>query len=99
MPKASLCIKIPKSEGQKTIALAGKLGLFDKSLEIQRDESNLRVPLLRQPNEDESEFLKQEVPDYQLVTSISPKSHQRRNALHRLSRPLPRICWRVCLKH
>ena len=67
MTKTSLCIKIPKKQGQQTIALARKLGLFDKSLEIWRDESSLCIPLLRQPTADESEILKQAASGYQLI--------------------------------
>lgn len=68
MPKTSLCLKILKKRGQETIALAGELGLFDKSLEIWRDENSLCIPLLRKPTETESLILKREVPDYQIVT-------------------------------
>jgi tRNA (guanine37-N1)-methyltransferase len=77
MPKPALCIKIPKNEGQKTIALASKLGLFDKSLEIQRDQTCLCIPIVRQPDEAESARLKAEVPDYQVATiTFSEKNVQ-----------------------
>jgi len=51
MPKHTVCLKVPKSQGEKAIALAGKLGLIDKSLGIQREEESLFVPLVRQPKE------------------------------------------------
>lgn len=66
MTKATVCIKIPKRQGEKAIALATKLCLFDKSLEIQHDDDELCIPLLRQPSEGESLTLKMQVPDYHL---------------------------------
>jgi tRNA (guanine37-N1)-methyltransferase len=68
MPKPAICIKVPKTQGQKTIVLAGKLGLFDKSLEIQRDQTSLCIPLLWQPDEAEFAKLRREVPTAEFVT-------------------------------
>ena len=68
MPKTTLCIKVQKNQGQKTLTLASKLGLFDKSLEIERDESSLYIPLVKQPDGSKFAMLKAEVPDYQLRT-------------------------------
>ncbi len=48
MPKPTICIRTPKKQGQKVIALASKLGLIDKSLEIQRNEVSLCIPIVRQ---------------------------------------------------
>lgn len=44
MSKEAFCVKVSKKEGEKIIALAIKLGLLDKSLEIQREETNLCIP-------------------------------------------------------
>lgn len=68
MPNA-VCIKVPKTQGEKTIALANKLGIIDKSLGIQRDENQLYIPLSRQPEENELATLKNQVPNLQLTTS------------------------------
>ena len=70
MPKSTICVKVPKKQGERTIALANKLELIDKSLEIRRDEDNLCIPLIRQPYENESATLKNQVPNYQLTTSV-----------------------------
>jgi tRNA (guanine37-N1)-methyltransferase len=70
MPKSTLCIKVPKSQGEKTIALACKLELIDKSLGIQRDEDNLCIPLVGQPAENEVATLKNQVSEMQLTTSV-----------------------------
>jgi tRNA (guanine37-N1)-methyltransferase len=68
MPDA-LCIKVPKTQGEKTITLTHKLGLIDKSLGIQRDEKYLLIPLCRQPEENELLALKNQVPEIQVTTS------------------------------
>jgi tRNA (guanine37-N1)-methyltransferase len=70
MPKVTQCIKVPKNQGQKTLALTIKLELFDKSLEIQRDESSLCIPVVRQPNESELAMLTSEVPQIQLKIKV-----------------------------
>ena len=70
MPKSTICIKVPKKQGERAIALANKLELIDKSLEIQRDEGNLCIPLVSQPDEKELATLKSEVPETQLSTSV-----------------------------
>jgi tRNA (guanine37-N1)-methyltransferase len=59
MPRESICFKVPKILGDKAIALAGKLGLRDLELEIQRNGGNLWIPLVRQPTELESAQLNQ----------------------------------------
>ena len=70
MPKSTICIKVPKKQGEGAIALANKLELIDKSLEIQRDEGNLCIPLVSQPDEKELATLKSEVPETQLSTNL-----------------------------
>lgn len=70
MPKSTLCIKVPKKQGEIAIALANKLGLVDKSLSIQRDESHLYIPIVRQPEENELEALKNHLPPLQLATNV-----------------------------
>lgn len=65
MPNA-LCIQVPKNQGEKALALANKLGLIDMSLSIQRDENQLYIPLIRQPEDNELETLNQ-VPNLQLT--------------------------------
>ncbi len=58
MPKESVCLKVPKVCGQKTLELVAKLGLVDKSLLIQRSVDELCVPILRAPGSDELKLLK-----------------------------------------
>jgi tRNA (guanine37-N1)-methyltransferase len=70
MPKPSVCIKVPKSEGEKTIILATKFGLADKSLVIQREEGGLCIPLVREPRGIELATLKSQIPKFNLVTLV-----------------------------
>jgi len=70
MSKSTTCIKVPRKRGERAIALANKLGLIDKSLEIQRDEGNICIPLIRQPDENELKTLNNEAPETQLSTSV-----------------------------
>jgi tRNA (guanine37-N1)-methyltransferase len=69
MPKTSVCLKVPKQNGETSIALASKLGLIDKTLAIQRDKENLCIPLVRQPEEKELLSLKNQIPEMQLASS------------------------------
>src|SRR5271157_3956324 len=70
MQRTTACIKVPKAWGENTIALVSKLGVLDKSLEIQRDERNLCIPIVRQLEESESATLKSQVPEYQFETGV-----------------------------
>lgn len=70
MPKPSVCIKVPKSQGEKIITLATKLGLADKSLVIQREEDNLIIPLVREPMGIELATLKSQIPKFIVYTAV-----------------------------
>lgn len=49
----AVCLKVPKSLGEKVISLAHKLELVNKALLIQRQNEQLLIPLIRQPTEEE----------------------------------------------
>jgi len=70
MAKSTVCIKVPKKQGEKAIASASKLRLIDRSLEIQRDEGSLCIPLLRQPDDGEFPALNSQVTEMQLLTCV-----------------------------
>ncbi len=61
MARTAVCLKVPKKEGEKAIALAAKIGLLDKGLGIGRETDYLFIPLLRQPEQMELEKLQQEL--------------------------------------
>jgi len=69
MPEA-VCLKVPKDQGEKTISLAGKLGLIEKSLSVQREDDQLCIPLNRQPEAEELEMLKSQAANL-LLTQAS----------------------------
>jgi tRNA (guanine37-N1)-methyltransferase len=90
MPKSSICLQIPRIDGEKTLALANRLHLIDKSLEIQRNADALYVPLVRKPTETEITLLKEQVPDLQVTTHLFPeKERQARNLAEALEEKLP----------
>jgi tRNA (guanine37-N1)-methyltransferase len=70
MPKPSVCIKVPKASGEKTITLVTKFGLADKSLVIQREEETLCIPLVREPQGIELTTLKNHIPKFSLLTAV-----------------------------
>jgi tRNA (guanine37-N1)-methyltransferase len=57
MPNA-VCLKVPKSLGEKAISLAHKLELVNKNLFIKNQNDYLWIPLVRQPNKEELSQLK-----------------------------------------
>jgi tRNA (guanine37-N1)-methyltransferase len=69
MPKTSVCLKVPKHQGEKAIALATRLGLMDKSLGIEREGESLCIPLVREPQEAELTALKQQVSQLEVATA------------------------------
>ena len=90
MPRPSVCIKVPKSQGEKTITLAAKFGLADKSLVIQRDEENLCIPLIREPKGIELATLQSQIPKFTLLTAVfSEKSSPAETLAQKLQDKLP----------
>jgi tRNA (guanine37-N1)-methyltransferase len=90
MPKPSVCIKVPKSQGEKTITLATKFELSDKSLFIQREEDNLCIPLVREPKGIELATLKSQIPKFTLQTAVfSEKELPAENLTQALQKTLP----------
>jgi tRNA (guanine37-N1)-methyltransferase len=90
MRKTAICVRVPKNQGEKIIALVIKLGLFDESLEIQRDEEKLCIPLARPAEEDELAALKSQAPDYQLETRVfTQKQAPARTLMQALENKLP----------
>ncbi len=77
MAKQSICIKIRKVYGETAIALANKLKIVNKELEIQRDNNAICIPLVRQPQETELEKLKEQVPDCEVSTYLFPERKKR----------------------
>jgi tRNA (guanine37-N1)-methyltransferase len=69
MPIESIGLKVEKKNGEKILILANKLGLTDKTLQIQKTESDiLQIPITREPNAKELKLLREQVPKLQLTT-------------------------------
>lgn len=82
--RKSVCLKVPKQYGEKTLALANGLKILNNRIEIQRDQDFVYVPLLRKPSGDESEDLKQQIADYKLVAHIFPERKKREPSIAEL---------------
>jgi tRNA (guanine37-N1)-methyltransferase len=81
MSEPSLCIKVTKINGEKTLILAKKLGIINTKLEIRKNRKHIYIPILRQPEEKELPMLKTQVPDFQLATNVFTKKKQQRKSL------------------
>jgi tRNA (guanine37-N1)-methyltransferase len=62
MSKRAICIKVSKIHGEKAIALANKLKIIKKELEIQRNGGFIYIPLVRNLLKSELKMLKEHVP-------------------------------------
>ena len=90
MARESLCIKIPKKQGEKIIVLANKLGLSDKELAIQSDEEFVYVPLVRQPTEKETSRIHEQANELQLETRVlKERIHPEKTHMEALENQLP----------
>jgi len=81
MSGPSLCIKVAKINGEKTLILASKFGVIDRELEIRKNRHHIYIPILRQPAIKELSMLKAQVPDFQLTTNVFTKKKQQRKTL------------------
>ncbi|MEM2147445.1 MAG: class I SAM-dependent methyltransferase family protein [Candidatus Bathyarchaeia archaeon] len=68
MPRKTPCLKVHKINGEKTIALAYSLGIIDEELKIQRDEDHIYVPLTRNPSQNETQRLNQQIESLEIST-------------------------------
>ncbi|MCX8151192.1 MAG: class I SAM-dependent methyltransferase family protein [Candidatus Bathyarchaeota archaeon] len=67
MSKNAFCLQVPKKDGERTLKIANKLGLTDKTLLIQKGKDDLLyIPLIRQLEEKELTLLTTHVPQLKL---------------------------------
>lgn len=81
MLKESLCVKVPKKQGEKTLSLTNKLEIHNRQLQIQKNTHAIYIPLTRQPSEAELATLKTQVPELQLATRTFPERPQQAKTL------------------
>jgi len=87
--KESLCITIPKTQGEKTLGLVHKMGLSNRELRIQSEDLMLHVPLVRRPNKEEKAVLKAQLPNFTLETrTFAKKSPPNKTLRHILENQL-----------
>lgn len=90
MDKTAVCLKVPKRQGEKAIALANELGVLDKLLLIQRSQEDICIPLVRQLEEQELATLKSRVPEGRLDTLVfAQKQPAARTVMESLEGKLP----------
>jgi tRNA (guanine37-N1)-methyltransferase len=81
MQKESMCAKVPKIEGEKTIILANKLEIVNHDLEIQSDEKFVYIPLTGQPSKHMLETLKQQVVHLEVTSRVFPERREREESV------------------
>ncbi len=64
----TLCLKVPKAQGEKAIALARKLNLLNRDFKIQRLEDHLYIPLTRKPLRADLKEFKNNLLEYEVCT-------------------------------
>jgi tRNA (guanine37-N1)-methyltransferase len=80
----SKCLKIPKKQGETALALAKKLGLMNKRLEIQRDKTHLYIPLLNKPPRNELKSFREQIHSFEVVTHLFPERKRQQPSLAEL---------------
>jgi len=86
----TVCLKVSKDLGEKTISLAHKLELINKALSIKKHDNQLYIPLLKLPNETELLQLKLIAPQLELSNeSFTLKRPQEETLIQLLEKQLP----------
>lgn len=87
--KAS-CIQVPRKSGETAIALARKLQLLDKELELQRDEESLYIPITRQLTIEENEVFKKHISKFEIcIREFSVREKRVKSYMNLLENELP----------
>ncbi len=77
MRKKSTCIRVQKQLGEKALALLDKMGLSNKTLEIQRDVNFLYIPLANDPSEEGLKALQEQMASFKILTRGFPERKKR----------------------
>lgn len=84
MFERSLCIKVKKIHGEKTLILANKLGITKRELKIEQDINHIYIPLIRKPEDSELAKLKAKLPDFELAANLFTKKKPKEKTLHQV---------------
>ncbi len=90
MSESSICIKVKKIHGEKTIVLASKLGILRRELKIHQSANHIYIPIVRKPEENELLKLKFQLPNFELTSKAFTRKEKQRKTLHQiLEKQLP----------
>jgi len=90
MPKKVRCLRVPKKQGEKAIALTIEAKVVDKEFEVQRNEDFLYIPLISKPQEDTLKTLRVNGVTYQILTyTFQERKKQKPSLTEMLSTELP----------
>ncbi|MEM3626522.1 MAG: class I SAM-dependent methyltransferase family protein [Candidatus Bathyarchaeia archaeon] len=90
MSKESVCLKLPKKHGEEAIILVNNLKIFNRELQIQRNNVFIYIPLIRQPSEKELELLRGQFSDFEILTYLFPeRKRQAKTFIELLEDKLP----------
>jgi len=81
MRKEAPCLKVLKTNGEKAITTAHKLGLINKELEVQRDNTYIYIPLAKRPSQDEVKTFQKQAISLEITTHIFPERKKRPTTL------------------
>jgi tRNA (guanine37-N1)-methyltransferase len=84
MSERSLCIKVKKIHGEKTLILANKLGITKRELKIEQDINHIYIPLIRRPEQIELAKLEAKLPDFELATNLFTKKKPKEKTFHQV---------------
>lgn len=73
MLKETVCLKVPKINGEKALTTAHKLGLVNKELEVQRDNTYVYIPLAKSPSQEEIQAFKKQAINLEITTHKFPE--------------------------
>ena len=90
MPRESLCIKVPKRDGEKAILTAKRVKLSDNNLDIHSDEKFVYVPIVRKPSKKEQMVFNKEIIGFQLeVHNFQERPRSEKTLVDVLENKLP----------
>jgi tRNA (guanine37-N1)-methyltransferase len=89
MSPKSVCLKVSKAFGERAITLSNRLGILNKELEVRKDDTFIRIPLNRPPSAPETEKLKKQLPNYEILTCDFRERKKKKSLIELLEDKLP----------
>lgn len=90
MPGKARCLRVPKRQGVKALALASSAKIIDKEFQVQRDQDFLYIPLVSEPREGTLKTLRENEVTYRILKcTFQERKKQRPSLTDVLSTELP----------